>query len=331
MIVSFDTIIYMKPPCTITHNILNLTAHISQIIGKYEGIHSPPPAPKLRKQNRIKTICGSLQIEGNSLNLEQITAILENKKVLGPPKEIKEVQNAIKAYSELKNFTFYSIKSFLKAHGILLGGLLSDAGKFRSDNVGIFKGKEVAHVAPKAMLVPELIEKLFDYLKNDKEHHSLIKSCIAHYEIEFIHPFADGNGRMGRIWQSVILSHHHPIFEYLPIESSIKEHQEEYYSALEQADKSGDSSPFVEFILNIILQNLSEFLLTVKEVKFEKEERIEKAKEFFRKKSFSRKEYLILFKDISAPTASRDLIWATESKILVKEGNKNQSRYKFIS
>ena len=320
----------MKPPCTITSKILSLVSDISLLLGRYEGQHCPPPEPKLRKQNRIKTIRGSLQIEGNTLSEEQITAILENKRVLGPSLEIKEVQNAIKTYSELKNFSPYSLKSFLKAHAFLMNGILDDAGKFRSGNVGVLKGTKVSHLAPKPRMVPELMEKLFTYLKNEKTEHFLIKSSIAHYEIEFIHPFSDGNGRMGRLWQTIILTSHNPIFEYLPIESSIKNHQQEYYDALEKSDKSGDSSPFVEFILEMILETLKGFLDSVRPLKLTAKDRLDKAKDFFQKKKFSRKDYLDYFKEISAPTASRDLLWGLEQRILKKSGSKNQTTYCFF-
>lgn len=321
----------MKPPCTITSKILNLVSDISVLLGRYEGLHSPPLEPKLRKQNRIKTIQGSLQIEGNTLTEEQITAILENKRVLGPSLEIKEVQNAIKTYSELRTFAPYSLKSFLKAHAFLMEGILEDAGTFRAGNVGILKGTKVSHLAPKPHMVPELMEKLFTYLKKDKEEHFLIKSSIAHYEIEFIHPFSDGNGRMGRLWQTILLTSYNPIFEYLPIESSIKLHQQEYYVALEKSDKSGESSPFVEFILEMILETLHEFLDSVKPIKFTAKDRLEKARLYFQSRQFSRKDYLDYFKEISAPTGSRDLIWGTEQSILKKFGSKNQTMYCFKS
>lgn len=321
----------MKPPCTITSRVLSLVSEISLLLGRYEGLHSPPPEPKLRKQNRIKTIRGSLQIEGNTLTEEQITAILENKHVLGPRLEIKEVQNAIKTYSELKNFSPYSLKSFLKAHAYLMNGILEDEGKFRSGNVGILKGTKVSHLAPKPHMVPELMEKLFNYLKSEKAEHFLIKSSIAHYEIEFIHPFSDGNGRMGRLWQTIILTSYNPIFEYLPIESSIKNHQQEYYDALEKSDKSGDSSSFVEFILEMILETLKEFLDSIRPIKLTPKDRLEKSKEYFQRKEFSRKDYLEYFKEISAPTASRDLLWGTEQKILKKSGSKNQTVYLFLA
>lgn len=318
----------MRPPCTITPKILNLVSSISTLLGRYEGLQSPPPEPKLRKQNRIKTIKGSLQIEGNTLTEEQITAILENKRVLGSKLEIQEVQNALKAYSELKAFDPYSLKSFLKAHAFLMQKILSDAGKLREGNVGILKGTKVSHLAPKPHMVPELMEKLFTYLKKSEEHF-LIRSSIAHYEIEFIHPFSDGNGRMGRLWQTVILTSHHSVFEYLPVETSIKMHQKEYYDVLEKSDKAGESSAFVEFILEMIFRTLDDFLASVKPIKFTAKDRLEKAKSFFHDKEFSRKDYLKYFKEISAPTASRDLIWGTEQSLLGKSGSKNQTVYFF--
>ena len=319
----------MKPPSTITPQILNLVASISQILGQYEGLHTPPPEPKMRRQNRIKTIRGSLQIEGNTLSTDQVTAILDKRKVLGPPLEIREVQNAINAYAQLKKFDPYSIKSFCEAHGLLMTGLLKDAGHFRTGNVGILKGTKVSHLAPKPQMVYELIQNLFSFLKNDKANHFLIKSSIAHYEIEFIHPFSDGNGRLGRLWQTVLLSKFNPVFEYLPIESTIKDHQKAYYAALEHADKQGDSAPFIEFMLKIIQTTLQEFLASIKTVKLTSEDRVRRAKDFFGHKEFSRKDYLAFLKGISAPTASRDLFWAVENKLLKKKGQKNQTVYSF--
>jgi len=319
----------MVPPYKITPKILSLVSDISTLIGRYEGLISPRPTPQLRKQNRIKTIHGTLSIEGNTLSLEQITAIIEHKKVIGPAKEILEVSNAVKVYDELNKFKPNSIKSFCDAHKRLMSGLVKEAGQFRSGSVGILKGNKVSHIAPKASLVHGLIKELFEYLKESKDN-ILIKSCVFHYELEFIHPFPDGNGRMGRLWQTVLLYNYHPIFEYIPVESVIKEHQQAYYDALEASDKAGESTVFLEFMLEIFYKSLSDFFNSFKPESITIEDRIQKAKEHFNKKTFSRKEYINYFKSISSATASRDLAEAVKNKVLIKEGDKRLSVYKFI-
>jgi Fic family protein len=202
----------MKPPFKITPKILNLVSSISTLLGRLESLTVPMPGPKLRKENRIKTIKSTLAFEGNTFSEEAVSAILENKRVLGSKKEILEVKNAIAVYESIETFKPEGIKSFLSAHFILMKDLVTSAGKFRSQNVGIIKGKAVKHVAPKPNLVPELMAEVFDWIKKDKEIHFLIKSCVVHHEIEFIHPFEDGNGRMGRFWQTLILARNAPIF-----------------------------------------------------------------------------------------------------------------------
>ena len=195
----------MKPPYHLTQKILQLITSVSEKLGEVNANYLSRQSPQLRKSNRIKTIHSSLSIEGNTLSEEQITALLENKRVLGPQKDITEVLNAIKVYDQLRSFKSTSEKSFLKAHRLLMNGLIKEPGKYRTRGVGIVKGKKVEHVAPPAQNLPFLMKNLFAYLK-DKNELPLIKSCVFHYELEFIHPFIDGNGRMGRLWQSLILS-----------------------------------------------------------------------------------------------------------------------------
>jgi Fic family protein len=246
------------PPYNITTNILNLIEEISKNLTKIELLHKKFITPKLRKVSQIKTIAGSLQIEGNTLNEEQITAIIKGKKVLATYKEIAEIKGAIKAYENIDNFTYYNIKDFLKAHKLMMGDVLENAGKFRDSKVGIITSKGISHLAPPPDKVPRLMDELFHWLKTTKEN-KLLLSCIAHYEIEFIHPFADGNGRMGRLWQNVILNSYNPIFKYIPVENFIKKYQHDYYNSLEKADKQGNSTPFNEFMLTIILECIKEF------------------------------------------------------------------------
>jgi Fic family protein len=207
----------------------------------------------LRKKNRIKTLAGTLEIEGNFIGEEKITAIIDGKRVLGIVPEIAEVKGAIKAYQELENYKYDDISELLKAHKILMNEILNTAGNFRTSNVRVGE-----HIAPQSHLVAKLMSELFEWLKESDEH-ILLKSCIFHYEFEFIHPFTDGNGRIGRLWQSVILYNYNPLFASLPTESIVRNHQEEYYKALENSTAMGESTPFIEFMLDMILQTINKF------------------------------------------------------------------------
>ncbi|GAA3574213.1 Fic family protein [Snuella lapsa] len=319
----------MKPPYQITDNILKLVVAISERLGEINAIHLYKPPTELRKKNRIKTIQSSLEIEGNTLTEEQITALLDDKRVIAPQKDILEVQNAIEVYKHLRTFNPNKLKDLEKAHAILMQGLIEDAGKLRAKNVGIVKGSKVEHLAPSGDMVKGLMNDLFNYLKTDKDI-LLIKSCVFHYEFEFIHPFLDGNGRMGRLWQTLILMQQYPVFEFLPVESLIKENQEAYYKVLGMSDKSGHSTPFIEFILDIILQALGNLLKTQNRT-LTTQDRIELYKDIIKDNQFSRKDYLQNFKDISQATASRDLKWAVEQQILSKTGDKRLTKYQFRS
>ncbi|MDN5421978.1 MAG: Fic family protein [Chryseobacterium sp.] len=318
----------MKPPYTITDKILSLVASISEKIGEINAHHLYKPATELRKKNLIKTIQSSLEIEGNTLTEEQITALLENKRIIAPLKDIQEVHNAIEVYERLKQFNPNSLKDLEKAHAILMKDLIDKAGKLRTSNVGIVKGSKVEHIAPSGTMVKGLMNDLFQYLKIDPEL-VLIKSCVFHYEFEFIHPFLDGNGRMGRLWQTLILMQQYPVFEYLPVESLIKKNQKEYYSKLSESDKKGNSTPFVEFMMGIILEALQQVLQS-QNTNLNTKERILIFKEKMKSERFSRKDYLQHFKNISAPTASRDLKWAVEQGILEKYGEQRLTEYQFI-
>ena len=317
----------MKPPYQITETILALVASISEKIGEINASHLYKPATELRKKNRIKTIQSSLEIEGNTLSEEQITALLDNKRVIAPQKDILEVQNAIKVYKQLNKFHPYKLKDLKKAHSILMHGLVENAGKLRTSNVGIVKGSKVEHIAPSGTMVNGLMKDLFDYLKKDQDL-ILIKSCVFHYEFEFIHPFMDGNGRMGRMWQTLILMQQYPVFEYLPMESVIKQKQNEYYSKLSESDKKGNSTPFIEFMLGVILESLVGLLKSQTKT-LQADDRILLFKEKIGKNKFSRKEYMQSFKNISAPTASRDLKYAVEKEILIKSGEYRLTDYQF--
>ncbi len=317
----------MKPPYHITDRIIELIASISEKVGEVNAAYLYKPPTELRRKNRIRTIQSSLGLEGNSLSLDQVTAILDKKMIIAPQKDIIEVKNAIKAYENLKNFNASSLSSFCNAHSILMNGLVEDAGTIRTRSVGIIKGAIVTHIAPPGNIVKSLVKNLFDYLKKDKDL-ILIKSCVFHYEIEFIHPFMDGNGRIGRLWQTLILKKYSPVFEFLPIESLVKARQYEYYRVLGESDNNGDSTGFIEFMLQIINESLEE-LLANQNVNITSQDRIPIFKEKIGKSTFSRKDYLRQFKDISTATASRDLKIAVEAGIIEKSGDKRTTLYKF--
>ncbi|MCW3806537.1 Fic family protein [Plebeiibacterium marinum] len=317
----------MKPPYNITGKILKLVASISEKIGEVNSVHLNKPPTELRKKNRIKSIHSSLEIEGNTLSIEQITAIVENKRVIGPKKDILEVKNAIAVYDYLDNLNPYNFESFCEAHGMLMNGLVESTGKLRSKSVGIVKGSEVAHIAPPSEMLRPLMKDLFDYLKNDDDL-VLIKSCVFHYEMEFIHPFIDGNGRMGRLWQTLILKDSYPVFEYLPIETLIKERQEAYYESLGKSDNTGESTVFIEFMLEIIFKSLVE-LLNIQNINLTNIDRINLFKTIAKNDYFTRKEYLKNFREISSATASRDLKFAFENGLIEKLGDKNTTKYKY--
>ena len=254
-----------KPPLEITSKIIELISNISEKIGEINYLQDNPYHIRLRKENRIKTIHSSLAIENNSLSLKQITAIIEGKHVLGNPNEIKEVKNSIQAYDLLLSLNPYNEKDLLKAHKLMMQDLVERNGKYRTDGVGIFDGEKVVHLAPPADRVPELMFDLFKWLK-ESDAHPLIKSCVFHYEFEFIHPFQDGNGRMGRLWQTAILKEWKEIFAWLPVETIIKEKQKEYYSVLGASDSDANSTKFIEFMLALILNTIEEIISTEKKV-----------------------------------------------------------------
>jgi len=314
----------MKPPYDITPRVLKLISSISEKIGEVNATYLSKQSPQLRKQNRIKTIQSSLQIEGNTLTTEQITALIEKKRVVGPKKDVLEVLNAIEVYDELTTYKPHSEKVFLKAHAALMKGLLDPGGKYRNQSVGIVKGDKLEHLAPPFQNVPYLMKELFDYLKDDNEL-TLIKSCVFHYEMEFIHPFLDGNGRMGRLWQTVILLQDFPVFEFLPFEKLISETQIDYYQSLSLSDKLGKSTPFIEYMLGVIDNSLAELLNYTQRI-LKDTDRLE----YFLAQGFtdfSRKDYMRVFKDIASATASRDLKKGIEMNLFESSGKLNKTRY----
>lgn len=240
------------PPYEITDEMLELVAEIMENLGKLSSVNELEKLPRLRRVSRIKSIHSSLAIENNTLTLSQVTDVINGKKVLGPQKDITEVQNANLAYNKLDEINPYELKDLLTIHGILMNGLVKEAGRLRSGQVGVYNSKgEVVHLAPPAEFVPQQIENLFDWVKNSNAN-MLIKSSVFHYEFEFIHPFNDGNGRTGRLWQTALLSSWKPIFAWIPIESIIKDNQAEYYKAITLSTSQAKSNIFILFMLDAI-------------------------------------------------------------------------------
>lgn len=260
------------PSFTISSKAVNIIAEISALIERYDISIELNENLMLRKANRIKTIHSSLAIEGNNLSESEVIDIVNGKEVVAPLKEIQEVKNAISTYNLYETLNPFSIDDLLKAHGVMMQTLSPDAGRFRRGGVGVFEGENLIHMAPPADRVPYLIKELFEWL-NDSDDHILIKSCVFHYEFEFIHPFSDGNGRIGRLWQSLILGKLHSLFEYLPIENMIYKNQQTYYEAIAKSSAINDSGVFIDFMLQEILNSLKNRYNTKSETK-EIEEKI---------------------------------------------------------
>jgi Fic family protein len=314
------------PPYEITPSILNLYGKINQRLGQCKGLMLIRPEARLRRDNRIRTIHSSLAIEGNTLQIDQVTAILENKRVVAPAREILEVQNAINAYDQLGDIDPRSDQDFLRIHGLLVKGLVDEAGVYRSKSVGIMKSGEVSHIAPGAHMVPSLMKNLFEYLRQNDDP-TIIKSCVFHYELEFIHPFQDGNGRMGRYWQTRILMEENPIFEFLPIEAAVKYKQAQYYQSLAEADMQGRSTVFIEYMLARILESLDDILKASVTKGADYTQRIDFALSQL-EGWFDRKRYLEVCKSVSSATASRDLRQMIEDGVVEVSGKGRMTRYR---
>ena len=251
---------FLPPP--ITSQTLSLLEQIGEALGILSQNTSLQKDLRLRRISTARTVQASLQIEGNTLSLDQVTALLEGKRVMAAPRDIQEIKNAIEAYENIGKWDPWSDEDLLQAHRILMKGLVDDPGLYRTGSAGIKRGEELVHIAPPAQMVPPLMNELFTFI-NKLNLHPLITSSVFHYEFEYIHPFSDGNGRLGRLWQTLILYKWKPVFAVLPIESVIRDHQEEYYSALNQSNKEVHPGSFVEFMLRIILETLQEFQTSV--------------------------------------------------------------------
>lgn len=251
-----------KPPFEITNQMIDYVAEIAELAGKLSAVSSLSANPTLRRSNRIRTIHGSLAIEQNTLSLEQVTAVLNGKHVLAPPKDIAEVKNAYEIYERLDELDPYSVNDLLTAHGIMTRGLVEESGVFRSRPVGVVDNEgHVLHFGTLPQYIPDLVMELLDWAKTS-EVHMLIRSCVFHYELELIHPFADGNGRVGRLWHTLLLSKWNPAFAWLPVESIIHDRQQKYYAAINASNDAGESTVFIEFMLSAIKASLMEVIGT---------------------------------------------------------------------
>jgi len=307
---------------------LFLYGQITEMLGSCRSLLLVKPEAKLRKLNRIRTVHSSLAIEGNTLSIEQVTALISGTRVLAPPRDILEAQNAIRAYELLIEFDPYSMDDFLKAHKVMMEGLVESPGRFRNKQVGIMKGPEVQHIAPGCSMVPSLMRDLFDYIRNDTDT-DIIKSCVFHYETEFIHPFDDGNGRIGRLWQTRLLMKVNPIFEYLPVEETIRNSQNKYYEALAIADNTGSSTNFIEYMLEALSHTLGELIDDSRSVNIDFHARSSFALTLL-EGWFDRKKYMRINKGISSATASRDLRQMLEDGRIESSGAGRLTRYRKV-
>lgn len=248
------------PPYRLTPRILDQVAVICEQLGRWVAVSGASMSPHLRRDNRIRTIQASLAIENNTLSLEQVAAVLDGKRVLGLPREVQEVRNAFVAYEQLGRWQPGRADDLLEAHGLLMAGLVDGPGRYRPDDVGIFREGMLLHMAPPAERVPQLMADLLAWARGATIH-PLIASCVFHYELEFIHPFSDGNGRMGRLWQTLILSRWQPLLAYLPVETLVHRRQDDYYGALREADRAAEATPFIEFMLQALLDAMAETMV----------------------------------------------------------------------
>ena len=244
-----------KPPYTITEKAADYLAKIVETVTRLEYGTEFTRDIRLHRENRIKTIHSSLAIEGNALTLGEVTAVIEGKRIAGKQTEIKEVKNAYEAYDKIMTFDPYSVGDFLRAHKLMTEGLLEESGRFRSEDVGVFAGDIAVHIGARPQFVPDLIDDLFDWAK-ESELHPVLKSAIMHYEIEIIHPFADGNGRMGRLWQTLLLAKWNEVFAWIPMELILYRNRPKYYRAIEDARSANDSGAFIEFTLSAVLNSI---------------------------------------------------------------------------
>lgn len=321
-----------KPPFEITNAIIGYVAEIAELTGKLSSTNKLSANPMLRRTNRIRTIHGSLAIEQNTLTLEQVTAVLNGKQVLAPPKDIAEVKNAYEIYERLEELDPYSVDDLLTAHSIMTRGLVDESGVFRSKPVGVVDQEgHVLHFGTLPQYVPDLVMELLDWVKSS-DVHMLIRSCVFHYEFELIHPFADGNGRVGRLWHTLLLSKWNPAFAWLPVESIIHNRQQEYYESINASNAAGESTVFIEFMLSAIKASLIGAINTSDEMSdgpMDKAAmRWRQIEKFLETHEFIMNADVRALCDVSAATANRILAELATEGILVKFRKKSHWAYK---
>ena len=302
-----------KPPFEITNTILDEIAEIAELVGHVNASFGLSTNPTLRRTNRIRTIYSSLAIEQNTLSLEQVTAVLNGKHVVAPPKDIAEVKNAYEIYEIMDSLDPYSVDDLLRAHGVMTKGLIEESGCFRSRPVGVVdKQGNILHFGTLPDYVPGLVVELLDWVR-DSEFHMLIKSCVFHYELELIHPFSDGNGRIGRLWHTLLLTQWKPMFAWLPVESMIHDRQDEYYQAINRSNNEVESTIFIEFMLSAIKEALLEAVQTGRaENRSTEEQRWHQIKYFLEKNGTITNADVRKMLGVSAATANRILATMTE-------------------
>ena len=323
-----------EPPFELTNQIIDYVAEIAELVGRLTVTSPLSASPTLRRANRIRTIHGSLAIEQNTLSLEQVTAVLNGKHVLAPPKDIAEVKNAYEIYERLEELDPYSVDDLLTAHGIMTQGLVEESGTFRTRPVGVVDSEgHVLHFGTLPQYVPDLVMELLDWAKTS-EVHMLIRSCVFHYEFELIHPFADGNGRVGRLWHTLLLSKWNPAFAWLPVESIIHDRQQEYYDAINVSNDAGESTAFIEFMLSAIKASLMDTINTSDEMSdgpMDKSTiRWKQIEKFLKTHEFIMNADVRALCDVSAATANRILAGLVSDGKLIKYREGGHWAYCFI-
>ena len=321
-----------KPPFEITNAMIDHVAEIAELVGRLTSTNQLSANPTLRRTNRIRTIHGSLAIEQNTLTLEQVTAVLNGKQVLAPPKDIAEVKNAYEIYERLDELNPFSVDDLLTAHSIMTRGLVDESGVFRSKPVGVVDQEgHVLHFGTLPQYVPDLVMELLDWVKNS-DVHMLIRSCVFHYELKLIHPFANGNGRVGRLWHTLLLSKWNQAFAWLPVESIIHDRQQEYYSAINASNDAGESTVFIEFMFSAIKASLIDAINTSDEMgdgPMDKAAmRWRQIEKFLETHEFIMNADVRALCDVSAATANRILAELATEGILVKFRKKSHWAYK---
>lgn len=316
------------PVFSLTPRALRALSQIERLLGRCDGLDIARPQPMLRKKNRVRSVRASAAIEGNTLSVAQVTALLDGKRVVGERSEIAEILNVNSAYDRLDGWKATSRASLCAAHGVLMNGLTADAGCLRTSSVGVFRGAKLTHLAPPAHLVRHHVDSLLKWLARAQAP-ALVTAIVVHYELLFIHPFMDGNGRLSRLWQQVVQAPHHPVLRYVPVESIVRDRQKQYYQALRASDRSGGATPFLEFSLDAMVAALEQFVSEVRPAPATVASRLESARAGLRRRWFSRAEYLALHPRLSTATASRDLSEGVRDGALEVRGARRLTEYRF--